>query len=89
MTGTNNGKVIRNEIAQLADIRKTSPVEILCVDGTKLDSSFLNAQVDLADYRFPHFWRDQNPSGGKIVYIRNGIIAKMITLYETQNMESI
>ena len=89
MTGTNNGKVIRNEIAQLADIRKTSPVEILCVDGTKLDWSFLNAQVDLADYRFPHFWRDQNPSGGKIVYIRNGIIAKIITLYETQNMESI
>ena len=33
---------------------------------------------------------DQNSSGGgKIAYIRNGIIAKRLTVYETKNTESI
>ena len=36
---------------QLTDIFKTSPVEILCLDETLLDSSFLNAQVHLPNYQ--------------------------------------
>ena len=47
-------------------------------------------QVHLPDYQFPPFWRDRNSSGGgKIIYIRNGIIAKRLTAFETQNIESI
>ena len=63
--------------------------EILCIDKTKLDSSFPNAQAHLSDYQFPPFWRDQNLSGGEIVYIRSGVTAKSLTIYETKNTESI
>ena len=54
MIGYLNINSIRNEIVQLTDICKTSPIEILCIDETKLDSSFPNAQVHLPDYHFPH-----------------------------------
>ena len=90
MIGYLNINSIRNNIVQLTDICKTSPTEILCIDETKLDSSFPNAQVHLPDYQFPPFRRDQNLSGGGIiVYIHNGIIAKRLTVYETPNTESI
>ena len=65
-------------------------MEILCIDETKLDSSFPNAQIHLPDYQFPTFQTDRNSSGGgKIVYIRNRIIVKRLTVYEVQNTESI
>ena len=65
-------------------------MEILCIDETKLDSSFPNAQIHLPDYQFPPFQTDRNSSGGgKIVYIRNRIIVKRLTVYEVQNTESI
>ena len=52
--------------------------------------NFPNAQVHLPDYQFPPFRRDRNSSGGgKIVYICNGILAIRLTIYETQNKESI
>ena len=52
--------------------------------------NFPNTQVHLPDYQFPPFRRDRNSSGGgKIVYICNGILAKRLTIYETQNKESI
>ena len=90
MIGYSNINSIRKKIEQLTDICKTSPIEILCIDETKLDSSFPNAQVHLPDYQFPPFWRNRNSSGGrKVVYIRDGIITKRLTVYETQNTESI
>ena len=77
-------------MVELTDICKTSPKEILCIDKTKLDSSFPNAQVHLPDHQFPPFWRDRNLSGGgKLVYIRSGITTKSLTVYETKNWESI
>ena len=71
---------ISNKILQLTDICKTFPLETLCIDETKLDSSFPNAQVHLPHYQFP---------GRKIVYIRDGIIAKRLTVFEIQNTENI
>ena len=85
-----NVNSIRNKVVQLTDICKTFPVKILYIDETKSDSSFPNLQVHLPDYQFPPFLRDRNSSGGrKIVYIRHGIIAKRLTVDETQNTESI
>ena len=55
MIGYLNINSIRNEIVQLTDIYKTSPIEILCIDETRLGSSFPNAQVHLPDYHFPNF----------------------------------
>ena len=45
----------RNKIVQLTDVCETSPIEILRIDETKLESSFPNAQVHLPDYLFSHF----------------------------------
>ena len=39
----------RNKIVQLTDICKTFLIEVHCIDETKLDSRFLNAQVNLPD----------------------------------------
>ena len=81
MIGQLNINSIRNKIVELTGICKTSPIEILCIHKTKLDSSFPNAQVHLPEHQFPPFRRDQNlPGGGKIVYISSGI---------TKNWESI
>ena len=42
------------------------------------------------DFMIPSFRMDWNSSGeGKIVWFGNEIIAKRLTVYETQNMESI
>ena len=49
---------IRNKIVQLTDICRISPIEILCIDETKLDSSLPNAQAHLPDYQSPLFRRD-------------------------------
>ena len=49
----------------------------------------MDIQIHLPDYQFPPFRRDRNSSGGKIIYIRNVITAKRLTVHETQNTESI
>ena len=50
MIGYLNINSIRNKIVQLTNICKISPIEILCVDETKLDSRFPNAQVHPPNY---------------------------------------
>ena len=66
------------------------PLEILCIDKTKLHSISPNAQAHPPDYQFPPCQRDWISSGGeKIVCICNKIIGKSLTFYETQNTEII
>ena len=62
-----------------------SPIDILCVDKTKLDSSYPDAQFQINDYQFPPFRRDRNKyGGGKIVFIRQGLITRRLTKFETK-----
>ena len=52
-------------------------MDILCVYETTLDASYQNAQFHIDGYLFPPFRRDRHKhGGGKIVFVRNGIIAK-------------
>ena len=44
---------LSNKIDALRQIWKTAPLEILCVDETKLDSSFPNSQFRIDGYIFP------------------------------------
>ena len=63
------------KINHLREICKESPIDILCVDETKIDSSYPDAQFQINDYQFPPFKRDKNKyGGGKIVLIRQGLI---------------
>ena len=59
------------KINHLREICKESPIDILCVDETRIDSNYPDAQFQINDYQFPLFGRDRNKhGGGKIVFIR-------------------
>ena len=56
-----------------------APLDIVCIDKTKLDESFPDFQFHMENYQFPPFWRDQNSKGGgKLVFVKNGLIAKRV-----------
>ena len=65
-------------------------MDVLCVDETKLDSSFPDHQFKIEGYQFPPFRRDRNSKGGgKLAYLREGFIAKRIPKFETEKAETI
>ena len=81
---------------ELKEIIKPTLPEILCIDETKLTSDFKTAQFHIEGYQYPPFRRDRiqpisNRSfgGGKLVYIREGIICNRLEKYETQHAETI
>ena len=55
---------LSNKIDVLRQICKISPLEILCVDETKLDSSFPNSQFRIDGYIYPPYRRDRDNHGG-------------------------
>ena len=56
---------------------------MFCVYETKLDDSFPNSQFILGNFQFPPFRRDWNSEGGgKLVYVKQGIIAKRLEILE-------
>ena len=58
---------------------------MFCVDETKLDNSFPNSQFILENFQFR---RDRNSKGGrKLVYEKQGIIAKRLENLETIYIE--
>ena len=78
------------KINHLCEICKESPIDNLCVDQTKLDSSYPDAQFQINDYQFSLFRRDRNKNGeGKIVYISQGLITKRLPKFETEVSETV
>ena len=65
-------------------------IDILCIDETKLDDTFPDAQFKINNYQYPPFRRDRNSKGGgKIVYIRQGLISKRLSKFESKGIETI
>ena len=63
---------------------------MFCVDETKLDGNFPNSQFILENFQFLLFRRDQNSNGGgKLVYVKQGIIAQRLENLETKFSETI
>ena len=76
---------LREKITSLREICLKSSIDILCVNETKLDASYSNAQFHISPFR-----RDRNKhDGGKIVFVRNGIIAKRLESLEGKESETI
>ena len=80
----------------LNEIIKPTLPEIVCIDETKLTSDFTTAQFHIEGYQYPPFRRDRiQPisnrgfGGGKIVYIKEGIICNRLEKYETEHAETI
>ena len=90
MIGYLNINSLRNKISDVREILFNASIDILCIDETKLDCSFPESQFCIDGYNFPPFRRDRNNyGGGKIVYIKEGIISKRLNQLEGTNMESI
>ena len=80
---------LRNKINDLRKICRKSQIHILCLENTILDESFLDAQFHIGGYQYPAFRKDCNKnSGGKIVYVKEELIAKRILEYENINIET-
>ena len=63
---------------------------MLCVDETKLDDSYPTLQFILENLQFPPFRRDRNSKGGgKLVSVKQGMIAKRLEDLETKFSETI
>ena len=48
----------------LREVLSNAPIDVLCVDETKLDSSFPDHQFKIEGYQFPPFRGDRNSKGG-------------------------
>ena len=67
-----------------------APIDIFCIDETKIDESFPNSQLFIENYQFPPYRRDRNSKGGgKIVYVREGLFSKRLKNLESKNTETI
>ena len=81
---------LKEKVTPLKEIFSNAPIDVLCIDETKLESTFPNQQFKIEGYLFPSFRRDTNSkSGGKLVYLRKGFIAKRIPKFETKKVKTI
>ena len=80
---------LQEKIISLKELLKKVNLDVLCIDETKLDSSFPD-QFKIKGYQFPPLRRDHNSKGGgKMVFIKEGFIAKQIKNFETISAETI
>ena len=80
----------QNKVISFREIIKKAPLDIICIDETKLDQSFPDSQFYIENYQFPPFRRDRDSKGGgKMVFIKNGLIVKRIKDLETKISETI
>ena len=85
-----NVNSLRNKINDLRKIYRKTQIHVLCIDETKLDESFPDAQFHTKGYRYLAFRKNCNKNGGrKIVYVKEGILAKRILEYQNINIETI
>ena len=90
LIGYLNINFLHHKIDSLRELLKISPLEILCVDETKLDNSFPDQQFQIEGFQYPPFRRDRNKfGGGKIVYVKESLITNRITELETVESETI
>ena len=81
---------LHNKINDLRKICRNAQTHVLCVDETKLDEWLPDAQFHIEGYQYPAFRKNRNKnSGGKIVYVKEGLIATRILEYEIKNIETI
>ena len=81
---------LRNKITNLREVVRKVPIDILCIDETKIDESFPDSQFFIENYQFPPYRRDRNSKGGgKIVYVKQGLISKRLKSFESKNIETI
>ena len=64
---------------KVREVCRKAPIDLLCIDETKIDASFPDAQFNNEGYQYPHppFRRDRHKNGGeKMIFIREVLIAR-------------
>ena len=64
ITGYLNINSFRNEITQIREVCRKAPIYLLCLDETKLDASFPDAQLHIEGHQYLPFRRDREKNGG-------------------------
>ena len=78
---------LRNKINDLRKICRKTEIHVLCIDETKLDESFPDAQFHIEGYQYLAYRKDLDKNGGgKIVYAKEGLITKRMLEYENVNI---
>ena len=81
---------LQNKGDTLRKITKDFPLDIFCVDETKLDDSFPDNHFKIDRCQFPPLRRDKNKvGGGKILYAKDGLIVKRINDFKAITSEAI
>ena len=81
---------LSSKIDYLREICSKSTIDILCIDGTKLDSSYPEAQFEITGYQYLPYRKDKNKNGGgKIAFTREGLITKRLKAFEGDISETI
>ena len=91
-----NVNSLRNaKFDQIKEMCRLCPLDILCLDESKLTDDFPTSQFHIDGYYYPPFRRDR-PSksvrsfgGGKLVFAKDGLIVKRLTELETPTAETI
>ena len=79
-----------NKVKHFREICHQAPTDIICVDETKLHSSYPDSQLHVDSYQFPPFRSDRNKyGGGKIAYVREGFMAKKLGNLEGNTAEIV
>ena len=77
-------------MTQLREVCGKAPMDLLCIDETKLDASFPNAQFHIEGYQYPLFRQDHDKNGeGKMISIREGLIDSRLYSYEDNTSKTI
>ena len=81
---------LSSKIDYLREICSKTSIDILCIDETKLDSSYPDAQFEISSYQYKRYRNERNKNGGcKIVFIRTGVITKRLKAFEGHISETI
>ena len=84
-----------DKFTHLKDILTCTPIDIFCVDETKLTYDFTDSLFQIDGYQYPPFRRDRDTvnshsyGGGKLVFVKDGMINKRLTDFETPTAETI
>ena len=90
MIGYLNINHFDKKVINFREICHQPPTDIICVDETKVDSSYPDSQFHIDGYQFPPFPKDRNKyGGGKIVYVTERFTAKSLANLEGNTSETI
>ena len=79
-----------SKIEDPRDICSKSPIDILCIDETKLDSSYPDPQFKISSYQYPPYRREQHKyGGGEIVFLKEGLIEGRLRDFEGDTTDTI